>query len=78
MTAHPGYGEIAVGMEFKERVAMSRQPRIVAVTATTPYHAEVKVIDGPGRGKVLQKWRKHLADPSRWRYLTDGTDAVRT
>ena len=76
MTAHPSYGEIAVGMEFKELV-MGR-PRIVAVVAMWPYHAKVKVIDGFGCGKALQLWRKHLADPSRWKYLSDGTDAVRT
>lgn len=78
MTIHPGYHDIAVGMEFKEvRRGMGRQPRIISVVETDAYAARVKVLDGPGRNRVIQKPRKQLADPAQWKYLGNDAQAAR-
>ncbi len=66
----PGYHDITIGDAFKE---IADRPRIVEVVECNTYFATVRVMDGRGHGKVIQKPRKQLADPVQWKYLDRAT-----
>ena len=55
------------GKKFVE-VGKNR-PRTVEVRTDGIYHVGTRVVDGRGKGKLLQIYRKHLIDSKRWKLV---------
>lgn len=70
------YASVKVGQEYIETewAAGSRKRRTVIIMKSETYWAEVKIIDGPGRSRMVRVWHKQLCNDKLW-HLIDGGNA---